>query len=384
MVTNFLDKLDEEFRNSIDEEVFLGPSLSSRTSVFLSVCSELGATCDDVDKCCENLVGYVAGDIRNLLEVTVKESGRTFGKKEIQRAQKKVQPSCFRLDNLLHKPSTTWSSIGGSAGGAKSETRRAVEWPLLKKDLFSKLKITPPRGILFYGPPGTGKTLLAKASSNSSGVCFISLSPSDVYKQPYVGSAEEVIRMTFRMARNAKPCILFVDEIDGIVGNNGGKSGMERSGVEARVMTTFLNEMDGADVDKDDGVLVLAATNRPWTLDKALLRAGRFEKRIYVGPPDEEGRKEIYKVHTKEMVANELHLDYDILAEESENFTGAEIEGVCRRGKGELLQREIDTGESNVDSTEAMKIFVELIVKVKPLLMKPGVMDDLNDFRAQI
>jgi transitional endoplasmic reticulum ATPase len=193
-------------------------------------------------------------------------------------------PSALR-ESVLSKPTGVgWESVGGDAGGAKGELQRAVEWPILKRDEFKKFNLKPPRGILLYGPPGCAKTTLAKACANAANVAFMTLTPADVYAAPYVGDAEAVIRRAFKTARVGRPCVLFFDEIDSIVGggsdnNEGGGTGMggrgDGKGPEARVMSTFLNEMDGVDMAGDDGVLVLGATNRPNVLDAALLRAGR-------------------------------------------------------------------------------------------------------------
>ncbi|CAM9945594.1 unnamed protein product, partial [Heterosigma akashiwo] len=169
------------------------------------------------------------------------------------------------------------------------------------------------------GPPGCSKTLLARACASECGATFVSLSGADVYS-PFLGDAEANIRSAFQTARAACPAVLFFDEIDAVVGSGRGDSG---GGAEARVLATFLNEMDGVDA-ANGGLVVLAATNRPWVLDAALLRPGRFDNIIYIPPPDEEAREQIFRIHTKNM---QLDDDVDLakLAADTEGYTGAEI-----------------------------------------------------------
>ena len=162
--------------------------------------------------------------------------------------------------------------------------------------------LSAPRGILLHGPPGCAKTTLARAAAGSAGVAFLSLAPADVYASSYVGEAEAIVRRAFALAKSSAPCILFFDEVDSILGSDSGDNashGMGRGGrgssAEARVLSTMLNEMDGVDGSIQDGVLVLGATNRPDCIDAALLRPGRFDKVIYVPPPDVPARRAILK-----------------------------------------------------------------------------------------
>jgi hypothetical protein len=264
--------------------------------------------------------------------------------------------------------------------------RRAVEWPRTKRHLFDSLGLTPPRGVLLYGPPGCAKTSLARAAAGSAGIAFISLAPADVYASSYVGEAEGVIRRVFSLARSAAPCILFFDEIDSVLGTSSGSSGtgandhgMGRgSSSEARVLSTFLNEMDGVDTSAKDGVLVLAATNRPATLDAALLRPGRFDHVIYVPLPDLEARKAIVRKMWNQMggakrqttqqevdlggdgdagtTKNEINNEAFIhqLASEavSGGFTGAEMVNTCQEAAMDAL-REFITSTSMSMSTSS-------------------------------
>ena len=233
---------------------------------------------------------------------------------------------------------------------------------------------------------------------------FFALSPSEVYASSYVGEAEGRIRAVFEAARNAKPSCVFFDEIDGIVGTGGG---LDRSGsgseyeVESRVLATFLNEMDGVDSAKGDGVFVLGATNRPWELDKALLRAGRFDKKVYVGPPEEP--REVWRIHLRRVEDNAARsgsgsgsgsgIDYDKLGKATKGWTGAEIEGACNAALRRMLSIELDkiegdgeTEEEEEEEEEEKSSLMELLMAAienfgQPLLEKnPKLFQNFDKF----
>jgi SpoVK/Ycf46/Vps4 family AAA+-type ATPase len=263
--------------------------------------------------------------------------------------------------------------------------------------------LIPPRGILLHGPPGCAKTTLARAAAGASGVAFLTLSPAEVYASSYVGEAEAVVRRAFSLARSSAPCILFFDELDSIFGGNESPCdgmGARGSSAEARVLSTFLNEMDGVDGSKDDGVLVLGATNRPWTLDSALLRPGRLgDKIIYVPPPDLLSRQSIIKRQLRYWVKTSSldGIDVDQLSSDdvSGNMTGAEIVGACQDASMRLLRDFEDdnllsitsalkeTSPIHTNSGVLMKqeYLLESFAAVTPLLSKPHALDEFQIFK---
>jgi transitional endoplasmic reticulum ATPase len=194
--------------------------------------------------------------------------------------------------------------------------------------------IRPPRGILLYGPPGTGKTLLAKAVASESEANFISIKGPEVMSK-WVGESEKAVRMIFKKAKQVAPCIVFLDEIDGIAHRRG--TGTDE-GVTERVVNQLLTSLDG--LESMEGVVVIGATNRPDMIDPGLLRTGRFDRLILVPIPDKKARLEILKVHTKPMPLDK-DVDLKALNEELDNYTGADIEGLCREAAMTALREDL-------------------------------------------
>jgi transitional endoplasmic reticulum ATPase len=275
-----------------------------------------------------------------------------------------IEPSAMR-EVLVEVPDVRWDDIGGLEE-AKQELREAVEWPLKYPEVFAHMRAQPPKGILLYGPPGTGKTLLAKAVANESEANFISVKGPE-FLSKWVGESEKAVRETFRKARQAAPCVVFMDEIDAIAPTRG--SGFD-SHVTERVVSQILTELDG--LEELRGVVVIAATNRPDIIDPALLRPGRFDRLIFIPPPDRKAREEIFKIHTR---SKPLAEDVDIakLAEMTENYTGADIAAVCNEAvmlaireyisEGKPLDRETMKKELKLK----MKHFKEAMKKIKPI-----------------
>ncbi len=256
------------------------------------------------------------------------------GMKDFENALKTVQPSAMR-EVLIEVPKVTWDDIGGLEQ-VKENLKEAVEWPLQYPDSFDRMGIRPPLGIMMYGPPGTGKTLLAKATANESGANFISIKGPELISK-WVGESEKHIREVFRRAKQVSPCVIFFDEIDAIAPRRGMDSG-DRSG--ERVVSQLLTELSGLEELHD--VVVMAATNRPDMIDSALLRPGRFDRHIHVTAPDLEARKEILNVHTRDVPLEE-DVSLDDLANETEGYSGADIESLVREAAMDALREDIDS-----------------------------------------
>lgn len=221
------------------------------------------------------------------------------------------------------KPDVTYSDVGG-AKEAIDRIREVVELPLLHPERFVSLGIDPPKGVLLYGPPGTGKTLLARAVANRTDACFIRVIGSELV-QKYTGEGARMVRELFELARSKKACIIFFDEVDAI----GGARFDDGAGGDNEVQRTMLeivNQLDG--FDPRGNIKVLMATNRPDTLDPALLRPGRLDRKIEVGLPDIEGRTQIFKIHARSMNC-ERDIRFELLSRLCPNTTGADLRSVC-------------------------------------------------------
>jgi transitional endoplasmic reticulum ATPase len=239
-------------------------------------------------------------------------------------AFRELEPSALR-EVLIESPNIHWDQIGGLED-AKQQIIESVEWPLRYPELFKHHEAKPPLGIMLYGPPGTGKTMLAKAVATETQANFISVKGPEIYSR-WLGESEKAIREIFRKAKQAAPCIVFFDEIDAIAPIRGGSS--SNQAVE-RVVSQLLTEMDG--LEKLHNIVVIAATNRPDIIDPALLRPGRFDRLIYIGAPDLDTRKKIFEIHTnQERLTPEIKLD--MLADRTENYTGADIAAVCNEAR---------------------------------------------------
>ncbi|MEM3096061.1 MAG: CDC48 family AAA ATPase [Nitrososphaerota archaeon] len=282
----------------------------------------------------------ISPEILNNLEVTMKD---------FIDAYKEITPSALR-EVEVETPTVRWEDIGG-LGSVKQKLIEVVEWPLKYPEKFQKLGIKAPKGVLLYGPPGCGKTLLAKAVATESEANFITIKGPEVYSK-WVGESEKAIRETFRKARQAAPAVIFLDEIESIAPR---KDMMEdSSGVTNRVASQLLAEMDG--IEELTDIVVIGATNRPDLLDPAILRPGRFDRLVYIPPPDERSRLEILTIYTRDMpLAEDVSLDD--MASRSEGFSGADLESLCREAALAALRRDINSEKvTRIDFEEAFTL----------------------------
>ncbi len=267
-------------------------------------------------------------------------------------ALKFVRPSAMR-EVLVETPNITWEDVGGLEE-VKRELREAVEWPIKHSESFKRMGIRPSKGILLYGPPGTGKTLLAKAVAKESEANFIQVKGPSLLSM-WVGKSEEGMRKIFERARQVAPCIVFFDEIDSLAGRRGEEHGTK---VTERVLNQMLAEMDGIEAVND--ILVIGATNRPDMLDPAILRPGRFDKILLVSAPDEIGRENILKIHTKDMPIKNKEALVKEIAKKADGYTGADLEALAREAALLSLRENMQAEEVH------KKHFEEALNKVKP------------------
>lgn len=246
-----------------------------------------------------------------------------------------VEPSAIR-EVFVEVPNVRWEDVGGLEP-IKQQIREAITWPLKYESFFNQAKVRPARGVLLAGPPGVGKTLIAKAAATESQVNFISIKGPELLSK-FVGESERAIREIFSKARQAAPCLMFFDEIDGLCSSR--NAGSQDSGVSSRVLSQFLAEMDG--IEELNGVFILAATNRPDMVDPALRRFGRFEQTIEVGLPDHLSRRAILNVHLKDRPLAEA-IDLDELAAATEGFSGADIAAFCSVAARSSIRRAVST-----------------------------------------
>jgi transitional endoplasmic reticulum ATPase len=279
---------------------------------------------------------------------------------------KEMEPSAMR-EVFVEVPDVKWEDIGGLAD-IKQELQEAVEWPLKYQNAFTYADATPPKGILLYGPPGTGKTLMAKAAANESEANFISIKGPELLSK-WVGESEKGVREIFRKARQAAPCIIFFDEIDAIAPRRGGDFG--DSHVTERLISQLLTELDGLEILTN--VIVIAATNRPDIIDAALLRPGRFDRLLYVPPPNRDSRIQIIKIHTrKKPLAEDVTIEE--LANHTDGYTGADIASLSSAAVMLALREHVskypDPKESDKHVRELrihMHHFEEAMKKIRPL-----------------
>ncbi|RLI55912.1 MAG: ATPase [Candidatus Thorarchaeota archaeon] len=289
-------------------------------------------------------------DILEKMEVTMED---------FKNAHRGIEPSAMR-EFLIEVPKVSWDDIGGLEE-AKQQLREAVEWPLTKPETFKRMGITPPRGVLLYGPPGTGKTLLAKAVASESSANFISIKGPEVMSK-WVGESEKAVRELFKKARQVAPTIVFLDELDSIAPMRGTDTG---SHVTDSVVNQLLTSIDG--LESMEGVVVIGATNRPDIIDQGLLRPGRFDRLVMIHAPDKKARLEIFKIHTKNMPLDK-NVDLNELAEKTENYSGADIEALCREAA--MLAIRQDDKAKKVTKAHFEKAMESVRASITPNIIK--------------
>ncbi|AGO12418.1 AaceriAER065Cp [[Ashbya] aceris (nom. inval.)] len=340
--TNRPNKIDPALRRPgrFNVEVEIGvPDAAARLEILMKQVSRMsesrrGFTDQDIAEIAAKTHGYVGTDLSGLCALAVGKSKHRAVKQQIPLSQVKislcdfeaalleVKPSAMR-EIFLETPKVYWSDIAGQ-DQLKREMEEVIELPLRGAEKLKRLRITPPKGILLYGPPGCSKTLTAKALATESGFNFFAIKGPEVLNK-YVGETERTVRELFRKAKVAAPSIIFIDEIDELAKSRDEDAG---SSAAANVLITLLNEIDG--VEELNGVVVVAATNKPHIIDSALIRPGRLDKHIYVAPPDREARLQILRNNTRTFGLDDPDAILQRLAEQTEHCSGAAVAQLCR------------------------------------------------------
>ncbi|WP_123620272.1 CDC48 family AAA ATPase [Halorubrum sp. CSM-61] len=387
--TNRVDAIDPALRRGgrFDREIEVGvPDREGRKEILqvhtrnMPLVEEI-----DLDEYADNTHGFVGADLESLAKESAMHALRRIRpeidlesdeidadvlnsiqvtESDFKEAMKGIEPSALR-EVFVEVPDVSWEQVGGLED-TKERLRETIQWPLEYPEVFEELDMQAAKGVLMYGPPGTGKTLLAKAVANEAESNFISIKGPELLNK-FVGESEKGVREVFSKARENAPTIVFFDEIDSIATERGKNSG--DSGVGERVVSQLLTELDGLESLED--VVVIATTNRPDLIDSALLRPGRLDRHVHVPVPDEDARRKILEVHTRNKpLADDV--DLDAIARKTEGYVGADIEAVAREASmnasrefiGSVSREEVGESVGNVRVT--MQHFEDALDEVNP------------------
>ncbi|EMA22936.1 CDC48 family AAA ATPase [Haloarcula amylolytica] len=387
--TNRVDAIDPALRRGgrFDREIEIGvPDKEGRKEILqvhtrgMPLAEEI-----NIENYAENTHGFVGADLATLTKESAMNALRRIrpeldlesdeidaevlerleiSDKDFREAMKGIEPSALR-EVFVEVPDVTWDSVGGLED-TKERLRETIQWPLEYEDVFESMDLEAAKGVLMYGPPGTGKTLLAKAVANEAQSNFISVKGPELLNK-FVGESEKGVREVFSKARENAPTVVFFDEIDSIAGERGG--GTTDSGVGERVVSQLLTELDG--IEDMENVVVVATTNRPDLIDDALLRPGRLDRHVHVPVPDEEARRAIFQVHTRDKPLAD-GVDLDDLASRTDGYVGADIEAVAREASMAATREFInsvdpeDIGDSVSNVRVTMDHFEHALEEVGP------------------
>jgi transitional endoplasmic reticulum ATPase len=387
--TNRVDSVDPALRRPgrFDREIEIGVPDESGRKEILQIHTRGMPLSDDVslDHLADETHGFVGADIESLTKEAAMKALRRYlpeidldqedippslidkmiiKRNDFRGALNEVDPSAMR-EVLVELPKISWDDVGG-LDDAKQQVQESVEWPMNSAERFERMGVSPPSGVLLYGPPGTGKTLMAKAVANETNANFISVRGPQLLSK-WVGESEKAIRQTFRKARQVAPTVIFFDELDSLAPGRGGDVG---SNVSERVVNQLLTELDGLEEMGD--VMVVGATNRPDMIDPALIRSGRFDRLVFIGEPELEGREQILQIHTDDTpLAPDVSLRE--LAELTAGYVGSDLESIARESAIEALREDHDADEVE------MRHFRTAMESVRPTIN-----DDIRSYYEDI